>query len=325
MLPPPEPCRKEPADTAAGSASRFGVRRMRPLLGTFVEIALQAPPVLAENALAAAFAAIEDVQIQMSFHDPDSDLSRINLYAWRRPVSVNPGVFRALCHARYISRKSGGLFDMSIGGRLVAARRLPDHGFRTLDQEGWDALELLPRLRVRLKRPVILTLDGIAKGYAVDCAVQALITHGVTRGLVNAGGDLRLFGAVPLPVAVREADGSINTLGEWTNTAIATSAVGLSDEESARFPACIVTPSGCDGLACPHFNRCPRAWTVLAGEAWRADALTKVAALAQDHERAARIAQLGGRLIEHLPKHKPHAEDKPVAFGHAYWRQDSSS
>ena len=282
-------------------------RRMRPLLGTFVEIALAAPAARAEGAVAAAFAAIEQVQQQMSFHDADSDLSRINLYAWRRPVSVSPHVFRVLCHARHISRKSEGLFDMSIGARLVAAKRLPDHGFPSLDAEGWDALELLPRLRIRLKRPVILTLDGIAKGYAVDCAVQALLAHGMTRGLVNAGGDLRLFGAAALPIAVREANGGITPLGEWKNTAMATSAVGLDVEESTRFPACIVTPQGCDGRACPHFNQCPRAWTVLAGEAWRADALTKVAALAQEHERAARIAQLGGRLIEHHAKRQDHA------------------
>ncbi|MDD2893346.1 MAG: FAD:protein FMN transferase [Halothiobacillaceae bacterium] len=274
-------------------------RRMRPLLGTFVEIAVRAPEPLAETAIASAFAAIEQIQRHMSFHDGDSDLSRINLHAWRRPVSVSSDIFRVLCHTRHIARRSNGLFDISIGGRLVAEGRLPDHGFPALDAEGWDALELLPRLRVRLKRPVVLTLDGIAKGYAVDCAVQTLFTHGITRGLVNAGGDLRLFGPDALPIAVREASGAITPLGEWSNTAMATSAVGLSAEDQARFPSCIVTPHGCDGLACPHFNQCPRAWTVLADEAWRADALTKVAALAPEAGRAARIARLGGRLIAH--------------------------
>jgi thiamine biosynthesis lipoprotein len=272
-------------------------RRMRPLLGTFVEIQARAPAVLAEAGIEAAFAAIVDVQRQMSFFDPDSDLSRINLHAWRRPVAVNPSTFRVLLLARHVARKSHGLFDFTVGGRLVRAGRLPDHGFKDLEAEGWDAVELLPRLRVRLKRPVVLTLDGIAKGYAVDAAVQALLAHGVTRGVVNAGGDLRLFGPDALPIAVRETSGAISALGTFRNTAMATSAVGLSFEEQARFPSCIVTPTGCDGAACPHFNACPRAWTVVAGEAWRADALTKVAALAPEHERSQRIAQLGGRLI----------------------------
>lgn len=272
-------------------------RRMRPLLGTFVEIAAYATPTIAEAGIAAAFAAMSDIHAQMSFHAADSDLSRVNRYAWRYPVCVNPSTFRVLSLARHIARKSQGLFDFSVGGRLVQAGRLPNHNFHSLNAEGWDALELLPRLRVHLKRPIIITLDGIAKGYAVDAAVQQLIAHGITRGSVNAGGDLRLFGAQTARVAVREASGEITSLGEWSNTAIATSAVGLSTEEQRAFPSCIVTPQGCDGRACPHFNHCPRAWTVLAGETWRADALTKVAALAPEHERSQRIRALGGRLI----------------------------
>ncbi len=273
------------------------LRRMRPLLGTFVEISAEGASALTETAINAAFSAMEDIQRQMSFHDAASDLSRVNLYAWRAPVSVNPATFRVLSLARHVARKSGGLFDFSVGGRLVQTGRLPDHGFHSLGDEGWDALELLPRLRVHLKRPIVITLDGIAKGYAVDCAVQQMIAHGITQGMVNAGGDLRLFGAQTARIALREANGALASLGEWGNTAIATSAVGLSTEEQQRFPSCIVTPHACDGRACPHFNQCPHAWTVQAGETWRADALTKVAALAPAHERAQRIRELGGRLL----------------------------
>lgn len=273
------------------------VKRMRPMLGTFVEIIARGPEPLALDAIAAAFDAIDEVQRQMSFHDPDSDLSRINLYAWHQPVAVNPSTYRVLGRARQMARLSEGLFDITVGGRLVREGHLPDHGFPALDHEGWEAIELLPRLRVRLGRPVVLTLDGIAKGHAVDAAVRAMQALGITRGVVNAGGDLRLFGPDALPIAVREASGEITALGEWSDTAMATSAVGLSHAEQQRFPSCILTPNGCDGRACPHFNACPRAWTVMAGEAWRADALTKVAALAPEDGRAALVARLGGRLI----------------------------
>ncbi|MGC9008818.1 MAG: FAD:protein FMN transferase, partial [Halothiobacillaceae bacterium] len=95
------------------------IRRMRPLLGTFVEIHARAPAVLAEAGIEAAFSAIDEVQRQMSFFDPDSDLSRINLHAWRKPVAVNPSTFRVLLLARHVARNSRGLFDFSVGGRLV--------------------------------------------------------------------------------------------------------------------------------------------------------------------------------------------------------------
>jgi thiamine biosynthesis lipoprotein len=54
------------------------LRRMRPLLGTFVEIRATGASSRLETAVRAAFAAIERVQRLMSFHDPRSDVSRIN-------------------------------------------------------------------------------------------------------------------------------------------------------------------------------------------------------------------------------------------------------
>ncbi len=43
--------------------------------------------------------------------------------------------------------------------------------------------------------PCDSTWEGIAKGHAVDQAIQKLSSLGCPSGLVNAGGDLRVFGA----------------------------------------------------------------------------------------------------------------------------------
>jgi FAD:protein FMN transferase len=43
---------------------------------------------------------------------------------------------------------------------------------------------------IRFRRRVIVDLGGIAKGFAVDRAIEALKDHGVAAGIVNAGGDL---------------------------------------------------------------------------------------------------------------------------------------
>jgi len=50
---------------------------------------------------------------------------------------------------------------------------------------------------------LVVDLGGIAKGYAVDRAVAALKDNGITAGIVNAGGDLRIFGSVSHLVHVR--------------------------------------------------------------------------------------------------------------------------
>jgi thiamine biosynthesis lipoprotein len=64
---------------------------------------------------------------------------------------------------------------------------------------------LLPGCRVRFRQPGIrIDLGGIAKGFAVDRAVEALRAHGMRSGLVNAGGDLSVFGPYPHTVHVRD-------------------------------------------------------------------------------------------------------------------------
>jgi FAD:protein FMN transferase len=133
-----------------------------------------------------------------------------------------------------------------------------------------------------------LTLDGIAKGFAVDLAVAALRRHGAKAGWINAGGDLRAFGDLVLPVSRREADGRLTPLGGLRGGALASSGTGL--EESDRFPALLIGRGP---------GRLPRGvHSVLARSAWRADALTKVAAAAPARDRAARVRALGGCLIE---------------------------
>src|SRR5437762_3907929 len=49
-------------------------------------------------------------------------------------------------------------------------------------------------------------LDGIAKGFAVDCAVETLQLAGLRAGVVNAGGDLRVFGEAFEDIYVRTPD-----------------------------------------------------------------------------------------------------------------------
>jgi thiamine biosynthesis lipoprotein len=265
-------------------------RRMRPLLGTFVEIGARigaggGPD--ADAAITAAFAGIETIQRLLSFHDPDSDLSRLN----RRPgdeIELHPLSLRVLRLARCITRASGGLFNCTVGGALVRLGRLPDHGGAPpLEYGTADDIEIFPdRNSARLRRPLRITLDGIAKGYAVDHGVRILRRQGVDSGWINAGGDLRVFGELRFPVRRPELDGSFTSFGELHRTALATSSV--CNIPDSRFPGCIVAA----GAQTPATGM----WSVLAAQAWRADALTKVAALAQDAARETLLRRLGGRL-----------------------------
>lgn len=258
-------------------------KRLRPLFGTFVEVGVLS---LQKGAIDAAFGAMSAVQRDLSFHDSSSELSRLNRSCgeW---VRASRHTLRVLRLARAMMVASGGLFDCTVGGALVRRGVLPDHGGVRCAQSGQAADIEIRHGAVRLRKPMQITLDGIAKGYGVDLGIRALKRSGVRAGWINAGGDMRAFGPITLPVSRREIDGSLTTLGGLTDAAVATSACRA--RRSKRFPGAIV------GSA----ERTPECgvWTVVAARAWRADALTKVAALVSATNRDRVLERLGGRLI----------------------------
>src|SRR5437870_12383606 len=99
------------------------VRRCRPLLGTFVEVAAER-----EEAIEAAFAAVSQVHRLMSAHEPDSDVSRINRFAHLRPVAVHEWTARVIERALFWSKRTEGAFDVVRAGKAALERGLmPRH------------------------------------------------------------------------------------------------------------------------------------------------------------------------------------------------------
>ena len=185
------------------------VCRAQPLLGTFVEIrSAGAKGYAVERAIDTAFAAVATIHRLMSFHDGDSDVSRLNREACKRPVLVDPWTYQVLEAALILHRQSEGAFDVAVAPVLQQFGLLPRHetgaGSSPAAGATSEAIELLSGYRVRFHHPgVRIDLGGIAKGFAVDRAIYILRQHGQSRGLVNAGGDLAAFGIAPEIVHVR--------------------------------------------------------------------------------------------------------------------------
>jgi thiamine biosynthesis lipoprotein len=186
------------------------MRRARPLLGTFVEIAVAgAPPAEMEAAVEAAFGAVATVHRLMSFHDEASDIGRLNRGAFDHPVAVHPWTFEVLDIALDFHRRSAGVFDIGVAPALQALGLLPRRDDETslppAVANGGDAIALLCDGSVRFRhRGVRIDLGGIAKGYAVDRAVEVLGRCGIGEGVVNAGGDLAVFGPHPHAIHIRD-------------------------------------------------------------------------------------------------------------------------
>ncbi|KQU89770.1 thiamine biosynthesis protein ApbE [Variovorax sp. Root318D1] len=255
------------------------LRRARPLLGTLVEITASGASAGLPTALDAAFAAIEQIDRLMSFHAPNSDVSRINAAIAGCEIRVHPHTSSVLHFARKLSALSDGAFDITIADVLMRNGFLPrpeeSAVARTAAAATFDDLVLLPDHRVRWRRKGWIDLGGIAKGYAVDCAIGALRAHGLASAVVNAGGDLRFFGD-PQPIHARHPDAptSLVPLGVFSDCAVATS----SGYFSGRISGSGVT----EPLVDPTRRACVR-WgqsvTVVAPDGMTADALTKIVRL----------------------------------------------
>ncbi|NOT15801.1 MAG: FAD:protein FMN transferase [Methylotenera sp.] len=268
------------------------VRRMRPLLGTYVEISAVGEHADLEDAIAHAFDAIVQIQHLLSFHEVTSDLSKLNMAETGVYITLHPISIRVLRLANAITQASMGLFNCTVGGTLVAKGILPKHSPQVYLPSGNADDIQISKKQAKRNRPILITLDGIAKGYAVDCAIRTLKQYGCTAGLVNAGGDLRMFGNLSVPVYQRNINDEALFLGHLQNAAIATSCVRHTHD--ANFPAWIVAPD-----ALPKEG----VYSVIAHSAWRADALTKVACVATDAVRENILTKLGGRLV--LPVENP--------------------
>ena len=168
------------------------------MLGTYVEVSLRAA--LSDFELISLsnrmFQRISDIQTQMSFHDSQSKLSQINSQPVNIAINLSKDYIELFSIISDLNAVSQGYFDPSIAPCLVQANILPSTVYNNIqmhevsvDEFGcWQDLTLEKNQLIKHK-PVMVDLGGIAKGYAVDKAVE-LVPDDV-EACVNAGGDLR--------------------------------------------------------------------------------------------------------------------------------------
>lgn len=176
-------------------------------MGTLFQIIVYAPDeATAVAALEPAFARIAALDQSLSDYKPDSVISQLSAAAPTQRA-VDDDVFDVLQRAQHFSQLTAGAFDVTVGPltklwrKARRRKQLPEpNQLREARQAvGYANLELKEATRnVTLTRPGMrLDLGGIAKGYAADEALRVLRQAGVTRVLINAGGDIVAGDAPP--------------------------------------------------------------------------------------------------------------------------------
>lgn len=189
----------------------------------------------AKKAADAALARFHDLNQRLSDYDEKSEIRRFCDDAGPGEfVRVSDDLWNCVRLAIHHAEISGGAFDPTVGQvvqlwrtarkvhRLPAENRIRD----VLDTVGWENI-LFDEERQAIaisahgaKRHVRLDLGGIAKGYAIDEALKTMRFFGVTRVLLDAGGDLGLGDPPPgkegWTIAVTPLKKGEKPTGFWT-------------------------------------------------------------------------------------------------------------
>ncbi len=198
----------EATSPAINAPASVTVERERVLMGTRCSIVLQGDDVAAlESAATAAFETIARLEAVASNWRPDSELARFTRASSARSgraVPVSPDLFDVLDRSTAWCIRTGGAFDATVepltrAYDLRGDGRIPGEAERVAASKlvrGADVMLDAEAKTVSLPaRGMAFDLGGIAKGWALDRAVGTLRAHGVTRALVNFGGQVYALGA----------------------------------------------------------------------------------------------------------------------------------
>jgi FAD:protein FMN transferase len=177
------------------------IRHCQPALGTQVEISISGNGGSAralQKEAAKAFQLIRSVQHMTAFHEPESDVFRLNQCAHIAPLRVHPWTWQVLEQSLRLCEETAGAFDITVAPQVIKpGASLRHRPFTTLVEAGaWRHVELLPDCQVRFHEQLQLDLSGIAKHFAVDKAIDFLETRGVSSAAITADGDRRVLGLI---------------------------------------------------------------------------------------------------------------------------------
>ncbi len=175
------------------------------LLDTVIEITAYGPE--AEAAVRDAMEEFRKIEPLTNHFAAGSQVSQINRQAGIAKVKVEPQLLELILHAKDMSERMDGAFDVSVGAltqlwgvghkgdyvptapEIKAALPLVD--YRQIEVDEKENTVWLPQ------RGMYLDLGGVAKGAALSNAAAALQKRKITGALVNAGGDVRVIGKKP--------------------------------------------------------------------------------------------------------------------------------
>ncbi len=178
------------------------------VMGTYGQVQLRCRNKQAGmQAIKRAREALDRIDLLLSTYRDDSEIARVNRQAASKPVQISATTWQLLKKALYYSSISEGAFDITVTPLIRLWKRAGRQDKLPTKQEIARARALVGYKNVVLstsangtctirflKQGVVLNVDAIAKGYAVDAALNALKGAGILAGMVEIGGEIACFG-----------------------------------------------------------------------------------------------------------------------------------
>jgi thiamine biosynthesis lipoprotein len=169
------------------------------MMGTFVTVTvLDGSKDKSIQAVDSAFNTMRNLTPVMDRHQASTPIGELNSSG--KLKDIPPELAAVLFQAKYFHTISQGAFDPSI----LPVLELTEQSFtqsnqppagsefsQAMDKVGLDQLQIGPEGVSFARSGMRLTLDGIAKGYIIDQAINTLQGMGIKYALINAGGDIR--------------------------------------------------------------------------------------------------------------------------------------
>jgi len=173
-------------------------------MDTYVSVIIYSDEKTATEATNVAFDCMEGIEATASTFDSESEAFQLNRDGFLDNSSND--LQELISMSLDYSKLTNGCFDITIQPVLdLWAEGLWKEDESTQKTRIEEALQLvggdkigLESNRIYFKVPGMkITLGGIAKGYAVDSALNILRDMGIKHALINAGGDMCMIGSKP--------------------------------------------------------------------------------------------------------------------------------
>lgn len=133
---------------------------------------------------------IEALRLQkiFNFYDEKSELSRLNK---KRNLKVSEEFLEVLKKALAVCEVTNGKYDITLGKNILNRKNSkPEVKLNC----SYKDLEIKGNEVILKDKDVVIDLGSIAKGYIADKLVEFFKSRGVEGGLIDARGDICLFG-----------------------------------------------------------------------------------------------------------------------------------